>query len=298
MGSTDVCSAPLSLAGDTAVSFTSPPAWQRQPQQGFSSCPLPGVGISRLLSCLHVPLPLPSHFNHKTKNTKKKKVVIRDHAAACCTHQREGSANYFLVQTVSVTELKRALINVYSLPPHVQAVAYKLQDEATAHALLSSYFHSTALIPLFPCKIHHFLVEHAQSPGSGAGASSQQHCHLQAPHEQILNTQVPEHPAKLGTSADGRCRYSIFTGNLLPTPNMCCVKSKITFELPAMSYLKLRSPALGPPRPWDLTQLTALLGGKRRTWQLQGEPHKKASTDSMQGRNQKKFFCIILFQCW
>lgn len=221
--------------------------------------------------------------------------MIRDHAAACCTHQREGSANYFLVQTVSVTELKRALINVYSLPPHVQAVAYKLQDEATAHALLSSYFHSTALIPLFPCKIHHFLVEHAQSPGSGAGASSQQHCHLQAPHEQILNTQVPEHPAKLGTSADGRCWYSIFTGNLLPTPNMCCVKSKITFELPAMSYLKLRSPALGPPRPRDLTQLTALLGGNRRTWQLQGEPHKKASTDSMQGRNQKKKFFLYYF---
>lgn len=83
-------------------------------------------------------------------------------AAARCTHQRKGSANYFLVQTVSVIkELCGSVANADSLPPHTQPV-HGSQARAGGSWLptpSSVYtFTQQCSYLCFPCEIHHFLV--------------------------------------------------------------------------------------------------------------------------------------------
>lgn len=69
-------------------------------------------------------------------------------ATAPCAHQREGSANYFLVRAVPVIKaLCGSAANADSLPPHMQPTGH--EPKQTAHTLISLYFHTVTLITLF-----------------------------------------------------------------------------------------------------------------------------------------------------
>ena len=130
--STHACSAPLSLTGDVAVSSTNFPAQQAQPPQHFfqaARCSSVGcrVGVSRLSPYLDAP---PSPLQTSTLKKKRRYSPMKALAAARCTHQRKGSANYFLVRTVSVIKVLRgSVVNADSLPLHTQPMGHEPEQE-------------------------------------------------------------------------------------------------------------------------------------------------------------------------
>lgn len=80
-------------------------------------------------------------------------------AAARCTHQRRGSANYFLVGTVSV--IKALCGGAAGADPSAQRgprVSSQNRRQPPAHTLITSHFHTEHSQLCFPCGIPHFLV--------------------------------------------------------------------------------------------------------------------------------------------
>lgn len=83
-------------------------------------------------------------------------------AAPHRTHLRKGSANYFLVHTVSVIKVLCGLVQMLipSHPTHSPWVTSQGRRELAAHTLISSYSHTATLVHLcFPRDIHRFPME-------------------------------------------------------------------------------------------------------------------------------------------
>lgn len=159
-------------------------------------------------------------------------------AAARCTHQRKGSANYFLVQTVSVIkELCGSVANADSLPPHTQPV-HGSQARAGGSWLptpSSVYtFTQQCSYLCFPCEIHHFLVGWGHETGQAAVGTFTLESALLTPSPASFprtsaNTSCPQPQSILPNWEGGRAGKGIMflLGSVPPIPLICCGKALI-----------------------------------------------------------------------
>lgn len=223
--------------------------------------------------------------------------------------KKKGSANYFLVRTVSVTKVFcGSVVNAESLPPCMQLVGHEAEQEAAGCPHPHQFILSQAtVLPLFFFVT--FTISSWSQDRDRAGCCGHVHTWVGAAdsksskfptkkHKRFMSPS-PEHLAQTGRVGEGEWNR-VFTGKLpCPVPLFAVIRlsqpnrAKLLVaqvEHPGESWKELfpRTPqALGPP--W----LAALLTGAQ-TWRQQGKPYANMPPEKP-CQEKRKWFCAVVF---